>query len=469
MGLSNPVALARRVLGRSGGAGSARDVAADVAPRDSARDPDPRLSAPALRVESRPRVENPVLTATDVDDVEDVHFVADPFVVRDGDRFHLFFEVKSDGPRRLFGLRGTGAQFDTAHATSHDGLDWNYEGVVLPDGQAGHTYPFVFRHDGDWLMTPSPAGSTPKEFRVYRADPFPGEWTLVDRALTGEVRIDPTPFRFEGRWYLLYQEAGSYDVVLRHADSLVGGTWEEHPASPLFSPGGNDIAQGGRPFVREGCVDVFFRRGTPGIVESWRLVDLSPDSLEAHELPTSPVVSGTGEAGAWNGRNMHHVDAGPAANSGNDLVLVDGQDDERDYRIGVYRTAGEPLVAVEATARDLRVPAGAEMSPSLDVVRSVGYDAGTPLCIHSTGHYRLGIEVGVDPGEGPFGVTLFLRADGEDLTAGRVSVGDRRNAGHLRHGPVHLDRGVRVRPALRHDADRAVGVEAVSVTVRRCW
>jgi hypothetical protein len=472
MGLPNPLALGRRLLGRGPATGPDGDSGA---PDRSARHRDPRLAAPALRVEPHPGADNPVLTAADVDDVDDVHFVADPFVVHDGDRYHLFFEVKSDGPRRLFGLRGTGAQFDIAHATSHDGLDWTYEGVVLPDGQAGHTYPLVFRHDGDWLMTPSPAGSTPREFRVYRAEPFPGEWTLADRALTGEVRIDPTPFRFGEHWYLLYQEAGSFDVVLRHADSLVDGEWREHPESPLFTPGGNDVAQGGRPFVREGYVDVFFRRGSPGVVEAWRLLDLSPGSLTARELPSSPVVSGTGVAGAWNGRNMHHLDAGPAANSGTDLVLVDGQDDARDYRIGVYRTAVEPLVAVEATVEDLRVPPGAEMSPSLDVVRSVGYDAGTPLRVPEAGHYRLGFEVDVeaeavgDSGDGPVRLTVGIRVDGEALTGGRVMVEDRPTGGRLRHGPVYLDGGARLRSFLRHDADRTVDVGSVSVAMRRCW
>jgi hypothetical protein len=185
-------------------------------------------------------------------------------------------------------------------------------------------------------MVPSPAGRTPKEFRVYRADPFPDSWTLVERALTGEVRIDPTPFEHEGVWYLPYQEAGTYDIRLRYSDSLIGGEWHEHPASPLFTPGGNDIAQGGRPVVRNDCVDVFFRKGTPGIVEHWRFTDLSPESLTYSETETSPIVSGVGGDG-WNGRNMHHVDLGLTTSSNVDIVLVDGQDHERDYRLGVYR------------------------------------------------------------------------------------------------------------------------------------
>jgi hypothetical protein len=270
-----------------------------------------------------------------------VTFVADPFVVAERGRFHLFFEIKRRGKRRWLGLRGRRAAFDIGYATSDDGLDWEYQGVVLPSTQAEHTYPYVFRYDGDWVMVPSPAGRTPKEFRVYRADPFPDSWTLVESALTGEVRIDPTPFEYEGTWYLPYQETGSYDVRLRYSDSLVDGEWREHPASPLFTPGGNDIAQGGRPVVHDDHVDVFFRKGTPGVVEHWRFTDLSPESLTYSEAETSPVVSGVGGDG-WNGRNMHHIDLGVAATSDRRVVLVDGQDHERDYRLGVYRpSSGE--------------------------------------------------------------------------------------------------------------------------------
>lgn len=296
---------------------------------------DPPVAAEALRARPHPAVDNPVLTAADVDDVDDVLFVADPFVVRADGVYHMFFEIKQMDTTRFGGLLGSPSSFHIGHATSETGLEWTYRGVVLPAEQAEHTYPLVFRHDGEWLLVASPAGSTPKEMRVYRGDPFPDRWTLVDRALTGDVRIDPTPFEYEGTWYLLYQEAGTYDVRLRYADSLLDGEWHPHPADPLFVPGGNDVAQGGRPLVFDDHVDVFFRKGDPGIVEHWRVWNLSPESLECAELPSSPVVSGVGGDG-WNGRNMHHIDAGPAVDGDSDLVIVDGQDTNRHYRIGVY-------------------------------------------------------------------------------------------------------------------------------------
>ena len=55
------------------------------------------------------------------------------------------------------------------------------------------------------------------------------------------------------------------------------------------------------------------------------------------ELPESPIISGTG-MGGWNGRSMHHIDVG-VVSSETDVVLVDGQDDNYCYRIGVYQHA----------------------------------------------------------------------------------------------------------------------------------
>lgn len=321
----------RRILGTSGSTNVGTSGGHDGHSEDAANTP----SAPGLQVVPHPARINPVLACTDVTDVSVVSFVADPFVVCDETRFHCFFEIKSRDRRRWL-IRETQAEFDIGHATSFDGLGWTYQGVVLPASQSEHTYPFVFRHDGDWFMTPSPAGATPDEFRVYRSTSFPEQWDLVDRALTEQVRIDPTPFEFEGMWYLLYQATDTYDVVLRTADSLVGGDWVEHPASPLFSPGSNAIAPGGRPLVYDEHVDVFFRRGDPGVVEAWRLRELTPDSLELIELPTSPVISASATE-QWNSRNMHHIDAGVAVESGADIVLVDGQDENNDYRLGVYK------------------------------------------------------------------------------------------------------------------------------------
>jgi hypothetical protein len=472
-------AVVRRVLGDDAdepeSTGADTDVAGQPVPTvasgagsgvagPGASSADPRLATPPLRVDrSTDADRNPVLTAADVADTPHVSFVADPFVVRAGaadavsEPYHCFFEVKRRDRRSLLGLRDTEARFDIGHATSPDGRDWTYEGVVLPAAQAEHTYPHVFHHDDDWWMVPSPAGSTPDELRVYRAADFPTDWELVDTALAGAVRIDPTPFEFDGTWFLLHQ-APDYSVRLRWSERLVGGEWHEHPASPLFDPGGNDIAPGGRPLVdaTAGTVDLFFRRGDPGIVESWRVVAPSREDWAMHELPTSPVVAGSGEAGAWDERNVHHVDAGLARATGSDLVLVDGQDTDRRYRLGVARTRefGGGTDDVERAALASRTVHPGERAV-LDVVDPVGAS--------EAGWYRAAVRPYVRS-DGPVAVELTLSTGGATSTGTFDAAGAAR--GHVTLGPVGLDAGARPVVELRHDGERPVRVTGGAVRLR---
>src|SRR3989344_1088769 len=60
-------------------------------------------------------VRQPVLTAGDVKDAK-AKFVADPFMVWERDRWHLFFEM----------FNGTTKKGDIALAESEDGEQWNY-------------------------------------------------------------------------------------------------------------------------------------------------------------------------------------------------------------------------------------------------------------------------------------------------------------------------------------------------------
>jgi hypothetical protein len=465
----------------SGSGLNAPDATSD-APSDTAPAVDPQLATPPLRVDrSADADRNPVLTAADVDDVDHVSFVADPFVVRagsgpegDAGPYHCFFEVKRRDRHPVFGLRDTESRFDIGHATSPDGRDWTYEGVVLPATQAEHTYPHVFRHDGDWWMIPSPAGSTPDELRVYRATDFPDDWALVDTALRGAVRIDPTPFRYGGTWFLVHQ-APDYTVRLRWSETLVGGDWVEHPASPLFDPSGNDIAPGGRPLVDAGAgtVDLFFRRGDPGIVEAWRVVAPSRENWSMHELPTSPVVAGSGEAGAWDERNVHHVDAGLARATGSDRVLVDGQDADRRYRLGVARTCefGDPAPdeagddPVPDDTGDGSVPNDAGRLAERAVLpgeRAVLTVADPPVAPEA-GWYRASVRP-VVRSAAPVAVAVTVEA-GETTASGSFhAAGDAR--GHVALGPVALAAGDRPVVEVRHDGSHPVEVTGGSVLLR---
>jgi hypothetical protein len=133
---------------------------------------------------SAPGARNPVLTAADVTDLK-ATFVADPFMLRVADAWHMFFEVMDAVTRR--GVVG--------HATSVDALAWTYRGCVL--AEPFHlSYPHVFEWEGAFYMVPE--SKKAGEVRLYRATDFPTGWRHEATLLRAPL-ADCSPFRFDGR------------------------------------------------------------------------------------------------------------------------------------------------------------------------------------------------------------------------------------------------------------------------------
>lgn len=296
-------------------------------------------------VEPHPDADNPVLSPGDVTDRADAINIGDPTLAYDG-RYHLFFEVQTDHEGPL--------DEDIGHATSDDGLAWTYDRVVIDD--PGHlAYPHVFRHGGEWYMVPD-AGAWSCHFggglvRLYRATDFPTEWELVARPLGRLGMVDPTPFPWRDRWYLLGglagREGGYEGIALYHADAL-DGEWTEHPESPVHDPAeghepDREARPGGRPIVHDDGVDVFFQdcvRVYGDKVRAYRITELTPETYADREHPSSPVIESQFDGG-WNADGMHHVDAGLAYRGVKNVVSVDGKADApgRPGSAGIYRLA----------------------------------------------------------------------------------------------------------------------------------
>src|SRR5260221_9222629 len=115
----------------------------------------------ASPLELRPAsgVVNPILTRADVHDVP-ARFVADPFMMRRGGVWHMFFEVLNQATDRgEIGL-----------ATSSDGFGWTYQQIVL--AEPFHlSYPYVFEWQGWTYLFPEPLW--PQFGALYRAEAFP--------------------------------------------------------------------------------------------------------------------------------------------------------------------------------------------------------------------------------------------------------------------------------------------------------
>jgi hypothetical protein len=256
-----------------------------------------------IALSSAPGATNPVLTADAVTDLA-AEFVADPFLVREGDRWHLFFEVMPSNARE--GVIGW--------AESDDGLSWSYRHVVLRE-PFHLSYPYVFSWRGDYYMTPETLA--PQQIRLYRAVRFPDRWEHVGDLVPGR-HADPSIFVADGAWWLFSCTPPGEHATLRlyQAESPVG-PWREHPLSPVIEhdrrfarPAGRVVAWDGAwlRFTQD-CATIYGLQ-----VRAFRITRLS--ATEYQEEPASPdPVIGPGSF-AWNRRGMHHVDAHPGWRGG---------------------------------------------------------------------------------------------------------------------------------------------------------
>lgn len=270
------------------------------------------LEGPTPLALSAPPCPNPVLTRASVTDAR-ATFVADPFMLREPDGWHMFFEVLA--------VRGRAGRGEIAHATSPDALRWTYDGIVLTE-PFHLSYPYVFRAGGEHYMVPESrhAGA----IRLYRADPFPRRWVLEATLLTGPVLLDSSLVHHDGRWWMFTHTAARPATLRLFGAAALTGPWIEHPRSPvvegdarLARPGGRILALPGRVlrFAQDCSVEYGER------VHAVEIQRLTADDYREAPASAVPLLEGSGRG--WNASGMHHVDA-QQREDGRWVACVDG-------------------------------------------------------------------------------------------------------------------------------------------------
>jgi hypothetical protein len=275
-----------------------------------------------LELQSPPQLTNPVLTRANVTDVRAL-FVADPFMIRVDDKWHMFFEVYNKANRKG----------EIGYASSANGITWEYKQIVL--SELFHlSYPCIFEWKDDFYMIPESRAAG--EVRLYRAAQFPLQWEYVTTLLSAPY-ADSTIFRFEDRWWLFTDASDGFRMRHReselgfrhdtsrlfHADDLTG-VWHEHPKSPIVSRDPHIARPGGRVFAGNNSLIRFGQDCYPSYGKrlfGLRITQLSPTCYEECEIGDRPVLTASGSG--WNRDGMHHVDVHP---SGDGLLIacVDG-------------------------------------------------------------------------------------------------------------------------------------------------
>jgi hypothetical protein len=266
-----------------------------------------------LNLRPAPNVRNPVLTRESVSDVPAV-YVADPFMVQDGDAWHMFLEV----------LNGETGRGEIALASSQDARHWTYRHIVLRE-PFHLSYPYVFRWENDYYMIPESYQAN--SVRLYKATRFPSEWSFATELLTGEGFEDSSIFRFNDRWWLFNDLAQPpyYAGTLRlySSDHLING-WAEHPQSPIVSNDPHIARPAGRVLIWNDRVIRFTQDCAPvyGIqVRAFELTELTTSAYHERELTPSPILQSSGKG--WNESGMHHLDP-HLQKDGSWLACVDG-------------------------------------------------------------------------------------------------------------------------------------------------
>jgi hypothetical protein len=262
----------------------------------------------ALHVTPPSGIKNPVLTAADVTDIP-AGYVADPFMIKAGSSWYMFFEA--------WNLRTK--QGDIGCATSNNGLDWNYQKIVI-DEPTHLAYPYVFEYEGDYYLIPD-SGSA-YSVNLYKAVDFPYKWSRTETLLYGDF-ADTSIFLKDGLWW--FYTSDRHDVLrLYYSNQLIGGKLVEHPQSPLIIGDANISNPGGRVLDIEGRTIRIAQDCDPdygNAIRAFEVTTLTTTDYKEHEITDVSSLKASGHG--WNKTGMHNFDAHQIS-PGRWIACVDG-------------------------------------------------------------------------------------------------------------------------------------------------
>jgi hypothetical protein len=238
---------------------------------------------------------NPVLKAEHVTDVS-ARFVADPFLIKEGKTWYLFFEVYNNETQHG----------DLAVATSNNSWIWHYKQIVL-DEPFHLSYPYVVKWEDDYYLIPESFETN--SIRLYKADNFPTKWSFVTTLVEGKDFVDNSIAYFNNKWWMFASTTSNDTLYLYFADDL-SSPWIEHPSSPIVEGNKHIARPSGRVLEYEGSLyrytmDVNPSFGTHQIL-AFEITDITPTSYSEKLVKEDPVLMATGSG--WNGQAMHQID-----------------------------------------------------------------------------------------------------------------------------------------------------------------
>lgn len=249
------------------------------------------------------------ITAKDVTDVKAI-FVADPFIIKNKDKWYLFYEIYKENGRK--GVIG--------YSESYDGEHWNYGQVILEE-EYHLSYPYVIRDNDDIYMIPE--GANGGSIKLYKAKNFPVSWEMKKEIIYGSY-WDPSVFYYDGIWWMfaLTNKPEKFSLALFYSDSLEG-EWKEHPKSPIIINNPKITRPAGRVFncdklirYTQDCSDNYGK-----LVKAFEIVKLTKTDYKEKEIGV--IIENSKKEGSWNKDGMHNIDI-EKFDDDNYIIAVDG-------------------------------------------------------------------------------------------------------------------------------------------------
>ena len=209
----------------------------------------------------------------------DGHFLADPFILKEGAETYCFVEDydRSKGKGSISAYKiSSGAPVSL--------------GIVLEE--AFHlSFPYIFRHESKIYMLPESADNM--DIRIYESVEFPTKWKLKTIIKENVLAADSMIFSHNGIWWLFsnINPIGGRDccseLSIFYTDNPIDGKWVPHEKNPvIFDP--SSARNGGMildhdSLYRVGQIQTFGTYGGGGVSIN-QIVELTASSYKEQSV-----------------------------------------------------------------------------------------------------------------------------------------------------------------------------------------
>ena len=209
-------------------------------------------------------------------------------------------------------------QGDIGFATSVNGLNWKYGGIVL-DELWHLSYPQIIKHDGYYYLIPE--SNRNATVTLYRSTVFPKEWECLGNLIEGVNFVDPTVVFYNNTWFM-FATTLTNDYLNLYYSQYLEGPWEKHPQSPIAKRDKLVSRSAGRIITidnklyrySQDCRELYGEA-----IYMFEITDLTRENYSQQLVQTKPIILPNRK---WDSERMHHIDL-IQLDSGEWLGLVD--------------------------------------------------------------------------------------------------------------------------------------------------